>query len=155
MLTNLIIISSLFLILNSVIDFLKHFKVSKINHTISRTISHLGFGLLLLFIGLSVIPASTSLFRDMTGIRFEHPEWIPNNCTACGKCYAICPDTAIPGLVSDLGDVLDTVVKRVKRNHPDISYLPKATNNLSVIDNIELISVIKKILPNFCPIKKE
>ena len=82
------------------------------------------------FIGLSVIPASTSLFRDMTGIRFEHPEWIPNNCTACGKCYAICPDTAIPGLVSDLGDVLDTVVKRVKRNHPDISYLPKAVRKM-------------------------
>ena len=53
MLTNLIIISSLFLILNSVIDFLKHLKASKINHSISRTISHLGFGMLLLFIGLS------------------------------------------------------------------------------------------------------
>ncbi len=82
------------------------------------------------FIGLSVIPASTSLFRDMTGIRFEHPEWIPNNCTACGNCYAICPDTAIPGLVSDLGDVLDTVVKKVKRNHPDLSYLPKAARKM-------------------------
>ena len=53
MLTNLIITSSLFLILNSVIDFLKHLKASKINHSISRTISHLGFGMLLLFIGLS------------------------------------------------------------------------------------------------------
>ena len=53
MLTNLIIISSLFLILNSAIDFLKHLKVSNINHSISRTISHLGFGMLLLFIGLS------------------------------------------------------------------------------------------------------
>ena len=29
------------------------------------------------------------------------------------------------------------------------------SNNLSVIDKIELISVIIKILPNFCPIKKE
>jgi hypothetical protein len=25
------------------------------------------------FIGLSVMPAVSSLFRDMTGIRFEHP----------------------------------------------------------------------------------
>ena len=32
---------------------MKHLKVSKINHSISRTISHLGFGMLLLFIGLS------------------------------------------------------------------------------------------------------
>ncbi len=67
------------------------------------------------FIGLSVMPATTSLFRDMTGIRFDHPSWIPNNCTACGNCYTVCPDTAIPGLVSTLSDVLETVVKRVKK----------------------------------------
>jgi pyruvate-ferredoxin/flavodoxin oxidoreductase len=67
------------------------------------------------FIGLSVMPAVTSLFRDMTGIPLQHPEWIPQNCTACGDCYTVCPDTAIPGLVSELSDVLDTVVKRVKK----------------------------------------
>ncbi|HQU53282.1 MAG TPA: thiamine pyrophosphate-dependent enzyme, partial [Saprospiraceae bacterium] len=82
------------------------------------------------FIGLSVMPATSSIFRDMTGIRFEHPEWIPNNCTACGKCYTACPDTAIPGLVSDLSDVLDTVVKRVKKNHGKVEYLPKAVRQM-------------------------
>ncbi len=82
------------------------------------------------FIGLSVMPAVSSLFRDMTGIRFEHPEWIPNNCTACAKCYTICPDTAIPGLVSELSDVLDTVVKRVKKNHEKVECLPKAVRQM-------------------------
>ncbi len=82
------------------------------------------------FIGLSVMPAVSSLFRDMTGIRFEHPEWIPNNCTACGKCYTVCPDTAIPGLVSELSDVLETVVKRVKKNHGKAEYLPKAVRQM-------------------------
>ena len=53
LLTNLIVISSLFLIFNSFIDFSKFFNTRKINYAISRTISHLGFGLLLLFIGLS------------------------------------------------------------------------------------------------------
>ncbi len=52
------------------------------------------------FIGLSYIPASTGVFRDMTGVRFDHPTWIPENCTACGSCYTICPDSAISGLVS-------------------------------------------------------
>ncbi|HRF41946.1 MAG TPA: 2-oxoacid:acceptor oxidoreductase family protein, partial [Saprospiraceae bacterium] len=42
------------------------------------------------FIGLSIMPAVTSVFRDMSGIRFEHPEWVPNNCTACGNCYTAC-----------------------------------------------------------------
>ncbi len=82
------------------------------------------------FIGLSVMPAVTSVFRDMTGIRFEHPEWIPNNCTACGKCYTVCPDTAIPGLVSELTDVLDTVVKRVKKDHEKVNHLSKAARTL-------------------------
>jgi len=82
------------------------------------------------FIGLSVMPAASSLFRDMTGIRFEHPQWIPNNCTACGNCYTVCPDTAIPGLVSELSDVLDTVVKRVKKNHDKLEYLPRAVRQM-------------------------
>ncbi len=68
------------------------------------------------FIGLGVMPAGTALFRDMTGIRFEHPEWIAENCTACGKCYTVCPDTAIPGLVNEVGQVLDTVVQRVRKH---------------------------------------
>ncbi len=82
------------------------------------------------FIGLSVMPAVTSLFRDMTGIRFEHPEWIPNNCTACGDCYTACPDTAIPGLVSELSDVLETVVNRVKKNYGKVELLPKAVRTM-------------------------
>jgi pyruvate-ferredoxin/flavodoxin oxidoreductase len=82
------------------------------------------------FIGLSVMPAATSLFRDMTGIRFDHPSWIPNNCTACGNCYTVCPDTAIPGLVSTLSDVLETVVKKVKKNHGNVEVLPKAVRQM-------------------------
>ncbi len=82
------------------------------------------------FIGLSVLPATTSLFRDMTGIRFEHPEWIPNNCTACGDCYTVCPDTAIPGLVSDLSDVLNTTVNRVKKANGKLEELPKAVRKM-------------------------
>jgi pyruvate-ferredoxin/flavodoxin oxidoreductase len=64
------------------------------------------------FIGMSTIPAATGVFRDMSGIRFEHPEWDPDKCTACGACYTVCPDTAIPGLVSELRQVLQTAMKR-------------------------------------------
>ncbi|MGB5188535.1 2-oxoacid:acceptor oxidoreductase family protein [Robiginitalea sp.] len=82
------------------------------------------------FIGMSVMPALSSTFRDMTGIRFEHPEWIPNNCTACGDCYTVCPDTAIPGLVSEVSEVFDTLVKRVKKNHGKVEHLPKAVRKM-------------------------
>ena len=82
------------------------------------------------FIGLGVMPAVSSLFRDMTGIRFEHPEFIPEKCTGCGDCYTVCPDTAIPGLVNEVGQVLDTVVKRVKKNGDDVEHLPRAVRKM-------------------------
>ncbi|NND66020.1 MAG: pyruvate ferredoxin oxidoreductase, partial [Halioglobus sp.] len=82
------------------------------------------------FMGLGVMPAASALFRDMSGIRFEHPRWIGENCTACGDCYTICPDTAIPGLVSEIQPVLDTAVERLKKAGHDIQHLPRATRLL-------------------------
>jgi pyruvate-ferredoxin/flavodoxin oxidoreductase len=82
------------------------------------------------FIATGTMPATTALFRDMTGIRFEHPEWIAENCTACGDCYTICPDTAIPGLVSEITPVLDTVLARVRRAGHEVTLLPRALRQL-------------------------
>jgi pyruvate-ferredoxin/flavodoxin oxidoreductase len=72
------------------------------------------------------MPAGSAMFRDMTGIRFQHPEWIAESCTACGKCYTVCPDTAIPGLVNEVGQILDTAVARVRKNGDSVQHLPKA-----------------------------
>jgi len=52
-LSNLIIISALFLIISSLLDALKSFKNNKIN--IAQIISHASFGFLVLFIGLNDI----------------------------------------------------------------------------------------------------
>ena len=82
------------------------------------------------FIGMSVMPAVSALFRDMTGIRFHHPAWIAENCTGCGDCYTACPDTAIPGLVNDISQILDTVVKRVKREGHEPKLLAKGVRVL-------------------------
>jgi pyruvate-ferredoxin/flavodoxin oxidoreductase len=82
------------------------------------------------FMSMSLMPAVSSHFRDMTGIRFEHPEFIPENCTACGDCYTVCPDTAIPGLVNDIGQVLDTVVARLKKHGKATDHLPRATRQM-------------------------
>jgi pyruvate-ferredoxin/flavodoxin oxidoreductase len=82
------------------------------------------------FTALSTIPASTSLFRDMTGIRASHPQWIPENCTACGKCWTVCPDTAMPALVNELSQVFDTAVARVRKAGHPVSHLPRAVRAL-------------------------
>jgi pyruvate-ferredoxin/flavodoxin oxidoreductase len=78
------------------------------------------------FMGLGVIPACSALFRDMTQIRFHHPEFVPENCTACGNCWTVCPDTAIPGLVNEVGQIFDTVVKRVRKRGHETLHLPRA-----------------------------
>lgn len=85
------------------------------------------------FIGLGLIPAASARFRDMTGIRFEHPEFIAENCTACGNCYTVCPDTAIPGLVNEVSQVLDTAVKRVQKQGHALKHLPRAVRRLEPV----------------------
>jgi pyruvate-ferredoxin/flavodoxin oxidoreductase len=82
------------------------------------------------FMALSLMPASTALFRDMTGIRSAHPRWLPENCTACGRCWTVCPDTAIPGLVHSPGEILDTAMARVIKagHHPRL--LPRVLGAL-------------------------
>ena len=82
------------------------------------------------FIGLSCIPASTGVFRDMSSIRFAHPEWVPANCTACGKCYSVCPDSAIPGLVNSFAEVMDTAVKMVEDQGHALKHLRKAARTV-------------------------
>jgi pyruvate-ferredoxin/flavodoxin oxidoreductase len=82
------------------------------------------------FMSMSLMPAVSSHFRDMTSIRFEHPEFIPEKCTGCGDCYTVCPDTAIPGLVNEIGQVLDTVVRRLKKHGKKTEHLPRAVRKM-------------------------
>ena len=84
------------------------------------------------FMSMSLMPAVSSHFRDMTSIRFEHPEFIPENCTGCGDCYTVCPDTAIPGLVNEVGQVLDTVVKRLRKSGRPTEHLPRAVRKMEI-----------------------
>ena len=84
------------------------------------------------FMSMSLMPAVSSHFRDMTSIRFEHPEFIPENCTGCGDCYVVCPDTAIPGLVNETGQVLDTVVRRLKKRGSKLKQLPRAVRQMEI-----------------------
>jgi pyruvate-ferredoxin/flavodoxin oxidoreductase len=70
------------------------------------------------FTALSAMPAATSAMRDMTQVRFSVPEFIPENCTGCAKCWTQCPDSAIPGVVNTVEELLQAAIEHVKS--PDL-----------------------------------
>ncbi|MBF0255935.1 MAG: 2-oxoacid:acceptor oxidoreductase family protein [Gammaproteobacteria bacterium] len=76
---------------------------------------------------LSLVPASTGIFRDMTQIRFDYPKWIAENCTACGDCYTACPDSAIPGLVNTVSEVFNSVINSIELGGTMTQYLRRET----------------------------
>lgn len=78
------------------------------------------------FTALSLIPANTGVYRDMTQIRFNHPVWHPERCTACSDCFTVCPDSAIPGLAIPIQAAFETTLKRVQKAGHEVKLLPKA-----------------------------
>ncbi|MFQ5549945.1 MAG: 4Fe-4S domain-containing protein, partial [Gemmatimonadales bacterium] len=68
------------------------------------------------FAAISAIPAATSTIRDMTDVRFEVPEFIAANCTGCSQCWVQCPDSAIPGLVTEVEQLLAGAIRTVPGN---------------------------------------
>lgn len=79
---------------------------------------------------LSLVPASTGIFRDMTQIRFEYPKWVAENCTACGDCYTVCPDSSIPGLVNTISEVFNSVINRIEAGGMPTQYLRRETRKV-------------------------
>ncbi len=78
------------------------------------------------FAAMSLIPANTGVYRNMTQIRFTHPVWDPEKCTACSNCFTVCPDSAIPGLACSINAAFETTIKRVRQQGHDVKLLPKA-----------------------------
>jgi pyruvate-ferredoxin/flavodoxin oxidoreductase len=70
------------------------------------------------FAAISAIPAATSTLRDMTEVRFEVPEFVPDKCTGCSQCWVQCPDAAIPGLVNTVEEVLGAAVAAAGNGKP-------------------------------------
>jgi pyruvate-ferredoxin/flavodoxin oxidoreductase len=63
------------------------------------------------FAAISAMPAVSSTIRDMTNIRFDVPDFLADRCTGCAQCWTQCPDSAIPGLVTSVEDLLDSAIR--------------------------------------------
>src|SRR6185295_11101509 len=59
---------------------------------------------------LGVMAAGSGDTASKYVARRETPLYIPENCTQCMECIAVCPDTALPNCSQDLETVLRTAV---------------------------------------------
>ncbi|HWS95673.1 MAG TPA: 2-oxoacid:acceptor oxidoreductase family protein, partial [Candidatus Methylomirabilis sp.] len=64
------------------------------------------------YASVGVIAAGTGDTASKYVARRETPLFMPENCTQCMECIAVCPDTALPNCSQDLQTVLDTAVAR-------------------------------------------
>ncbi len=85
------------------------------------------------FQALSLIPASTGIFRDMTQIRFEVPKFIAEKCTACGECYTVCPDSACPGLVNTVAEVFSSAIAAAEKEIGMTEHLRRESRKLEKV----------------------
>ncbi len=92
------------------------------------------------FTAIAAIPAATSSMRNMSAVRFNVPEFIPEKCTGCAKCWTQCPDSAIPGVVSTVEEVLEAAVRTVATPENPLSRFSQLIKNLgneSTQDHLE------------------
>jgi pyruvate-ferredoxin/flavodoxin oxidoreductase len=82
------------------------------------------------FAAISAMPAVSSVIRDMTDIRFEVPDFIASKCTGCAQCWTQCPDSAIPGLVNSVEDLLETAMNAA-RNGRSLDRLGQVSKHLA------------------------
>src|SRR5206468_6807601 len=62
------------------------------------------------YASLGIMAAGSGDTASKYVARRETPLYIPENCTQCMECIAVCPDTALPNCSQDLETVLRTAV---------------------------------------------
>lgn len=80
------------------------------------------------FTSVAIIPARSSALRDLSGERAYTPQLIAERCTGCGMCWAVCPDSSIPGTAQTLSALVQSAIKSCQsegREMDDIARLEK------------------------------
>ncbi len=83
------------------------------------------------FTAISAIPAATSSMRDMSTVRATVPQFVADKCTGCSKCWVQCPDSAIPGVVSSVEEVLDATLKSLVTTQNPLTQVTQLIRHLA------------------------
>lgn len=83
------------------------------------------------YLATGIIPAGSSAFRDMTPYRLRIPVWRPDECEACGLCWSICPDSALPSTAQSVSAILETAARRCETEGHALIQLQRLMEPLS------------------------
>ncbi|MBT8060492.1 MAG: 2-oxoacid:acceptor oxidoreductase family protein, partial [Gammaproteobacteria bacterium] len=104
------------------------------------------------FTAISVIPAATSSMSDMSTVRATVPRFVADKCTGCSKCWVQCPDSAIPGVVSTIEEVLDATLSTLATTQNPLTQVTQLLRHLAR----ESRKILKKgEFESFAPILSE
>ena len=67
----------------------------------------------------------------MSTIRATVPRFLADKCTGCSKCWVQCPDSAIPGVVSSVEEVLDSTLSSLATSQNPLTQVTQLIRHLA------------------------
>jgi pyruvate-ferredoxin/flavodoxin oxidoreductase len=82
-----------------------------------------------------MMPAGSSAHRNLSAHRFRTPVWLAENCTGCGQCWALCPDSALPAGAHTVAEWLDTATAALKAQGKGLTQMNRISGHLVKMAN--------------------
>jgi pyruvate-ferredoxin/flavodoxin oxidoreductase len=83
------------------------------------------------YLATGIIPAGSSAFRDITAYRLRIPEWLAENCSACGLCWAQCPESALPPAALTLSSIIHNAVEECEQQGSTLIQIKRVETHLA------------------------
>ncbi|RMH64525.1 MAG: hypothetical protein D6677_04605 [Calditrichaeota bacterium] len=81
-------------------------------------------------VAVEALPARTSTFRDLSPSHTYIPRFDAENCSACGLCWANCPESALPTVVFTVEDLWQAAVTRAGEKNHTLQQLKRLQSSL-------------------------
>lgn len=98
---------------------------------------------------ISVVPAGTSKYKDMSFMGTQLPVWDATKCIACGMCAASCPDSALHSTITDkpVPEGAAAYFKVFKKPPKGIPWERFALNINAILDRCKGCGICDKVCP--------
>ncbi len=100
---------------------------------------------------MGMIAAATGDTASKYVARRETPLYIPENCTQCMECIAVCPDTALPNTSQELSTILRTAIGRYITSNDDRAKLLSLVPQIDAKARVSMNEAVAKKLTTPLP----